>query len=90
MRKVYDAESYIDALIARGWLADAGIDSHFAGEHLGGAVGELPAFGLYSLWVDEALEVRARAVLADLAAQRESSDEGSSDDAPTEDDRFEA
>jgi hypothetical protein len=70
MRKVYDADSYIDALIARGWLQDAGIATHFAGEHLGGAVGELPAFGLYSLWVEDDQVGRAQAVLAELAAQR--------------------
>lgn len=87
MLKVYDAESYIDALIARGWLSDAGIDSHFAGEHLGGAVGELPAFGLYSLWVDEADGPRARAVMAELAAQRESSQAG---EEPQNIDSFEA
>jgi hypothetical protein len=90
MRKVYDAENYIDALIARGWLADAGVDSHFAGEHLGGAVGELPAFGLYSLWVDESLEARARAVLAELAEQRASGEALGHVDAPAGGGRFEA
>jgi len=90
MLKIYDADSYIDALIARGWLLDAGIDSHFAGEHLGGAVGELPAFGLYSLWVNEAVESKARAVLADLAEQRASTESNDVSDPAPDCDRFEA
>lgn len=73
MRKVYEADNYIDAQIARGWLEAAGLNVLLAGEHLGGAVGELPAFGLHSLWVPEAEQASAEAVLAELAAQRAAS-----------------
>lgn len=71
MRKVYEADSYIDAQIARGWLEAAGIPSLVAGEHLGGAMGELPVFGLHSLWVGDDNAQEALDVLAELAAQRE-------------------
>lgn len=70
MHKVYEAENYIDAQIARAWLQDAGLQVHLAGEHLGGAVGELPAFGLQSLWVSADDVERAMDVLAELAQQR--------------------
>ena len=81
MRKVYEADSYIDAQIARGWLETAGIPSLVAGEHLGGAMGELPAFGLHSLWVGDDNEQEALDVLAELAAQREDRQPGEDLDA---------
>lgn len=71
MRKVYEADSYIDAQITRGWLEAAGVPVLLAGEHLGGAMGELPVAGLHSLWVGDDFEQAARAALAELAAQRE-------------------
>lgn len=74
MHKVYEAENYIDAQIARAWLQDAGLQVHLAGEHLGGAVGELPAFGLQSLWVNADDVARAMDVLAELAQQRSESE----------------
>lgn len=70
MRKVYEADSYIDAQITRGWLESAGVPALLAGEHLGGGIGELPVAGLHSLWVGDELELEARAALAELAAQR--------------------
>ncbi len=71
MRKVYEADSYIDAQITRGWLEAAGVPVLLAGEHLGGAMGELPVAGLHSLWVGDDFEQAALAALAELAAQRE-------------------
>ena len=70
MRKVYEAENYIDAQITRGWLDAAGVDVLFAGEHLGGAMGELPAFGLHSLWVPDDQAAAAEVALRELRAQR--------------------
>ncbi len=70
MRKVYEADNYIDAQIARGWLEAAGLSVLLAGEHLGGAMGELPAFGLHSLWVPDEQQSAAEAVLAELADER--------------------
>lgn len=70
MRKVYEADNYIDAQIARGWLEAAGVPVLLSGEHLVGAMGELPAFGLHSLWVTADHEAEAHVALAELAAQR--------------------
>lgn len=81
MRKVYEADSYIDAQIARGWLEAAGIPTLVAGEHLGGAMGELPVFGLHSLWVGDDNEQEALDVLVELAAQREDRQPGEDLDA---------
>jgi hypothetical protein len=70
MRKVYEAENYIDAQIARGWLESAGIAARVSGEHLSGAMGELPALGLHSLWVaEDQLELALQAI-AELAQER--------------------
>jgi hypothetical protein len=70
MRKVYEAENYIDAQIARGWLESSGIGALVSGEHLSGAMGELPALGLQSLWVaDEQFEA-AKLAIAELAEER--------------------
>ena len=72
MHKVYEAENYIDAQIARGWLESAGVPVLFSGEHLGGAMGELPVFGLHSLWVAPEHLPKAERVLAELAEHRRS------------------
>lgn len=86
MRRVYEADSYIDAQITRGWLEAAGVPVLLAGEHLGGGMGELPVAGLLSLWVGDAFELEARAALAELAAQRdegaEAADAAANDDGP--------
>ncbi len=55
MRAVYEAENLIDAHLARGVLEQAGIPAWVRGEHLVGAMGELPALGLIAVCVPEAL-----------------------------------
>lgn len=82
MRKVYEADNYIDAQIARGWLEAAGIPALLSGEHLVGAMGELPAFGLHSLWVTVDHEAEAHAALTELAAQRSQPSQDQDTDAP--------
>lgn len=82
MRKVYEAENYIDAQITRGWLDTAGVDVLLAGEHLGGALGELPAFGLHSLWVPDDQASAAEAALGELRAQRADTDRAVTDAEP--------
>jgi hypothetical protein len=82
MRKVYEAENYIDAQITRGWLDAAGVDVLLAGEHLGGAMGELPAFGLHSLWVPDDQAAAAEAALLELRAQRADTDRTVTDAEP--------
>jgi hypothetical protein len=82
VHKVYEAENYIDAQIARGWLEAAGVPVLFSGEHLGGAMGELPVFGLHSLWVAPEHLPAAERALVELAEHRSSEapdDESGSD-----------
>lgn len=70
MHKIYEADNYIDAQIARGWLESAGITVLVSGEHLGGAIGELPAFGLHSLWVSDGEIAAATELMVELRQQR--------------------
>ncbi|CAG0952720.1 hypothetical protein MTYP_00282 [Methylophilaceae bacterium] len=52
MRAVYEAEHSLDANLIANILRQAGIRAHIAGEYLQGAAGELPAFGLIRVLVD--------------------------------------
>lgn len=70
VHKIYEADNYIDAQIARGWLESAGISVLVSGEHLGGAIGELPAFGLHSLWVADCEIEAATELIVELRQQR--------------------
>ncbi|MDW8479181.1 MAG: DUF2007 domain-containing protein [Xanthomonadales bacterium] len=64
MRVVMVADDWVEAHIARGLLEGAGIECRLLGESLSGAVGELPATGLFRLAVAERDEARALALLA--------------------------
>ncbi len=44
----------MEGQLAKQRLLAEGVRCHLAGEHLSGAMGELPAFGLYALMVDPA------------------------------------
>jgi hypothetical protein len=59
-------DSLIDAHLRKGLLESGGIRVHLGGEYLSGALGEMPPFGLYVLWVDDADLAAARALLAEL------------------------
>lgn len=66
MRVVFVADHWIDAQLARGLLASEGIHCILLGESLTGAIGELPAFGILRIAVDERDEARARELLSTL------------------------
>ena len=53
MRSVYEPSSAIQAHVLQDVLRQHGISSHVAGEHLQGAIGELPAGNLVRLLVSE-------------------------------------
>ncbi len=84
MRVVYEAEHLIDAHLVRGALEQAGIPAFVRGEHLTGAIGELPVFGLVAVCVPESGWAEARAVVvalsAELALAREEAAAGAFDD----------
>ncbi len=65
MRVAYEPLNLIEAHLAKGLLAQAGIDAWVRGEHLVGAIGELPAIGLLAVMVADADLERARAVIDD-------------------------
>jgi len=61
----YTPENIIDAHLVKGLLASVGIHSHIRGEHLVGAMGELPAIGLLAVMVADEDLASARAVVLD-------------------------
>ena len=63
MKTAYEAANAIEAHMLRDVLRQEGIAAHVLGEHLLGALGELPAAGLVRLMVDDEDFARARAVL---------------------------
>ncbi len=63
MRVVYHAEHLVDAYLVKGLLEGIGIPSFVPGEHLVGAMGELPLLGLVAVSVPDWLEADALAAL---------------------------
>ena len=55
----------MEAHILLGLLNQVGIAGTVTGEYLQGAMGELPAFGLVKIHVDEADYVKAREIVAE-------------------------
>jgi len=65
MKKVFDAANAVEAHMVLHMLEHSGIEGRIEGEHLGGAVGELPAFGLVRVLVAESDAERARSIIAE-------------------------
>ena len=63
MKTVYEASNAIEAHMIQDLLMQEGLSAHIHGEHLMGAIGELPASGLIRLVVDESDFAQARAVV---------------------------
>lgn len=63
MRTLYEAASAIEAHMLRDLLRQVGLTAQIQGEHLQGALGELPAAGLVRLVVDEPDYAAARALI---------------------------
>lgn len=63
MRVVYHAEHLVDAYLVKGLLEGIGIPSFVPGEHLVGAIGELPVLGLVAVSVPDGFEAEACAAL---------------------------
>lgn len=76
MHIVYEPENLIEAHLLKGLLAQAGITAHIRGEHLTGAMGELPALGLLALMVADEDADAARALIADWQGATPESDGG--------------
>lgn len=63
MKTLYQAANAVEAHMILHLLKQDGITGHVLGEHLQGAVGELPAAGLVRVTVDEADYERGRALI---------------------------
>ena len=63
MRVLYDAENVLDAYLVRNVLEQAGLPCFIRGEHLSGAIGELPMQGLVQVCVPEPCWPEAQACL---------------------------
>ena len=79
MIRVFRGSDYIQAQLITGLLREAGIDVFLQGAHLQGGVGELPAMGHLSIFVDESDRTAAERIIAayergDLAIDEDSVD----------------
>lgn len=63
MQRIYEPQDLIEAELLRGMLASEGIDAYLCGQHLAGAVGELPASGLLGLMVSDQQAGQARELI---------------------------
>ncbi|GAB4561111.1 MAG: DUF2007 domain-containing protein [Rhizobacter sp.] len=72
MKTLYQAASAVEAHMLRDLLKREGIVAHIHGEHLQGAMGELPAAGLIRLVVDEPDFDRARVLVDQWDAEQPS------------------
>jgi len=77
MQQLYQAQNIVDASIAKGLLEQGGIHVYLSGYYLQGGIGELPASGTLSLWVDDHQLVLGRQLIEDyLASQGQDPGEG--------------
>ena len=72
MKTIYQAANAIEAHMLRDLLAQEGLSPVIQGEHLQGAVGELPAAGLVRLEVLEPEQAKAREIIARWEADQPS------------------
>ncbi len=63
MKTLYQAANALEAHMLVELLKQQGIDAHIEGEHLQGAIGELPAAGLIRVVVSEDHYTQARTVV---------------------------
>lgn len=70
MKCVFRARDGIEAHMLADLLGQVGIMAQVQGDMLQGAVGELPAAGLASVWVAESDESRAREVIIEFEANQ--------------------
>lgn len=65
MQLVFRASNILEAHIVAGMLKSHGIDCHVGGHYLQGAVGDLPAADFAHVFVDDADQVQAEALITD-------------------------
>jgi hypothetical protein len=65
MQQIYQAKNIVDASIVKGLLEQGGVRVYLNGYYLQGGIGELPASGMTSLWVDDQVVTHAKQLIAD-------------------------
>lgn len=64
MQRIYEPQDLMEGELLLGMLASEGIDAYLTGQHLAGAVGELPACGLLGVMVEDDQAPRAQQLIA--------------------------
>jgi hypothetical protein len=64
MQRIYEPQDVMEGELLLGMLASEGVEAFMTGQHLAGAVGELPACGLLGLMVEDAQAERAQQLIA--------------------------
>lgn len=64
MQRIYEPQDTMEGELLQAMLASEGVEAYLTGQHLAGAVGELPACGLLGLLVDDAQAERAQQLIA--------------------------
>lgn len=64
MQRIYEPQDLLEAEMLLGMLASEGITAHLVGQHLLGAIGELPLGGLLGLLVENEQAQRASGLIA--------------------------
>ena len=64
MQRVYEPQDLMEGELLLAMLASEGIDAYLTGQHLAGAVGELPACGLLGVMVEDAQAHSAQQLIA--------------------------
>ncbi len=71
MLKIYEAENQFDAQLLLDKLLSAGLESILKGQFLSGAIGELPAAGLITVWlVHEEDEPSGRVIVDEFESHK--------------------
>ncbi len=71
MLKLYEAENHLDAQLLLDELLSADIEAVMKGHFLSGAIGELPAAGLITVWLaDEADESKGRTIVQEYESRK--------------------
>ncbi|MBM7060157.1 DUF2007 domain-containing protein [Pseudomonas sp. UL073] len=68
MQRIYEPQDLIEAEMLRNMLASEGIEAHLTGNHLLGAIGEVPVHGLLGLLVENHQASQARELIAEYNA----------------------
>lgn len=75
MQPVYQPADMLEANLLVAMLAGEGINAHVHGASLVGGMGELPALGLLSIWVEDAQLARAAELIQSYAQALPCADE---------------